>query len=307
MKIRLGYACISVAINETSSSSLTYTNFQKLQDKGYDKLNQVILSNFKSLEEILKYNLDNEIYFYRLSSSIIPLLSHPNVNIDLNRYKKNFERIGNIINNHNMRVDIHMSPYYVLNSVNEQVVQTTINVCKIYQNMFKLMKIKSNLIFHIGGKTVSKEDGIKRFIKNFGRLDDEVKKIILIENDDKIYTIKDCVDISKQINVNICLDYHHYKCNNVKEDLKECLDYIINSFSGIPKIHFSSPKNKKEIRSHHDYINIESFIEFLNIIKVYDRDIDIMIEAKMKDDALFRLVRQLKYYGYKVLGTTIYL
>lgn len=177
MKIRLGYACLSVTIDATSSKTLTYTSFQKLKEKGYDKLDQVILSNFQNLEEILKYNIANDIYFYRLSSSIIPLISHPNVNIDLNKYRKNFEKIGDIINENNMRVDIHMSPYYVLNSVNEQVVKTTINICKIYQNMFKLMKIKSNLIFHIGGKTISKEEGINRFVKNFERLDDEVKKI----------------------------------------------------------------------------------------------------------------------------------
>ena len=41
------------------------------------------------------------------------------------------------------------------------------------------------------------------------------------------------------------------------------------------------------------------------MIKVYNRDIDIMIEAKMKDDAVFRLIRQLKYLGYKVEGATI--
>ena len=307
MKIRLGYACLSVTIDATSSKTLTYTSFQKLKEKGYDKLDQVILSNFQNLEEILKYNIANDIYFYRLSSSIIPLISHPNVNIDLNKYRKNFEKIGNIINENNMRVDIHMSPYYVLNSVNEHVVKTTINICKIYQNMFKLMKIKSNLIFHIGGKTISKEEGINRFVKNFERLDDEVKKIILIENDDKIYTVKDCISIVKRINVNVCLDYHHYKCNNEKENLKECLDYIIKKFSGVLKMHFSSPKNKKELRSHNDYIDVKEFILFLNIIKDYNRDIDIMIEAKMKDEALFRLVRKLKYCGYKVVGTTIYL
>ena len=70
---------------------------------------------------------------------------------------------------------------------------------------------------------------------------------------------------------------------------------------------FSSSKSKKEFRSHHDYINIKEFIIFLDMIKKYNRDIDIMIEAKMKDDALFRLIRQLRYLGYKVKGTTIYL
>ena len=311
MKIRLGYACISNALDETSSSLLTYSHFKKLEDikkgVGYNKLNEVIISNFNSLENILQYNIRNDIHFYRLSSNIIPLLTHPEVEIDLNKYKSYFSNIGKIIKENNIRVDMHVDPYYVLNSVSDNVVKSTINICKIYHNMFKLMKIKSNLIFHVGGKTISKEEGIKRFINNFKLLDKEIQDMIMIENDDKIYNIIDCINISKEINCKICLDYHHYKCNNDKEDISNYLEYIFNTFDGIPKVHFSSPKSKKEYRAHHDFIDIKEFVKFLNMIKVCDRDIDIMIEAKMKDDALFRLIRQLKYLGYKVSKTTIYL
>ena len=94
-------------------------------------------------------------------------------------------------------------------------------------------------------------------------------------------------------------------CNKGGVDIKDYLEYIFNTFEGIPKVHFSSPKSKKEYRAHHDYINIKEFTKFLDMIKVYNRDIDIMIEAKMKDDAVFRLIRQLKYLGYRVEGTTI--
>ena len=55
------------------------------------------------------------------------------------------------------------------------------------------------------------------------------------------------------------------------------------------------PKNKKDFRSHSDYINSNDFIEFIELIKKYNTDVDIMLEAKMKDEALFRLVRELKY------------
>ena len=305
MKVRLGYACITNALDESSSSLLTYTHFKKLGSSGYNKLNEVIISNFNSLENILKYNISNDIKFYRLSSNIIPLISHPNVDIDLTNYKDYFKKVGDIINKNKLRVDMHIDPYYVLNSVNEDVVKSTINICKIYHNMFKLMNIKSNLIFHIGGKTISKEEGIKRFISNFKMLDKEIKDMILIENDDKIYDIIDCINISKSINCKIVLDYHHYMCNKGGVDIKDYLEYIFNTFEGIPKVHFSSPKSKKEYRAHHDYINIKEFVNFLDMIKVYNRDIDIMIEAKMKDDAVFRLIRQLKYLGYKVEGTTI--
>lgn len=85
----------------------------------------------------------------------IPLLSLDDVNINLNDYKSNFKRIGKIINENNMRVDMHIDPYYVLNSVNSDVVKSSINICRIYQNMFNLMNINSNLIFHIGVKQLA--------------------------------------------------------------------------------------------------------------------------------------------------------
>lgn len=72
-----------------------------------------------------------------------------------------------------------------------------------------------------------------------------------------------------------------------------------------PKIHFSSPKNKREYRAHNDYIEVDSFIQFLNLLKPKNQDVDIMLEAKAKDDALFRLVRELKYHeNYLFLDET---
>lgn len=111
--------------------------------------------------------------------------------------------------------------------------------------------------------------------------------------------------ISKRTNVGICLCYHHYKCNNLGKILEQNLEYILTSKKNF-KMHFSSFKSKKENRVHHDYIDVKSFMKFLDIIKKYDQDIDIMIEATAKDDAVFRLLRQLKYYGYK-LDASIYL
>ena len=54
-----------------------------------------------------------------------------------------------------------------------------------------------------------------------------------------------------------------------------------------------------------DYIDASSFIDFLSIINRYVKDIDIMLEAKAKDESLFRLVRELKYKtNYKFLDET---
>ena len=309
MKIRLGYACVPVSINETSSHTITYTNYKNLGDASYDKLDSVIKKNFMSLENILKYNIKNKIHFFRMTSSLLPLASHPLVNFDFfNNYKLYYEKIGSIIKNNNLRVDMHPSAYVVLNSVNKNVVNSTINILKIYQKMYMYMGIDSKLILHVGSKTDVKENGLKRFIENFNLLDGDTKKLIAIENDDKSYTALDVLNLCKKLNSSMVLDYHHYKLNNDGEKIEDYIEDIFSTWNDIPKIHFSSPKNSKDKRSHNDYINSEDFIEFIEKIKFVNRDFDVMIEAKKKDEALFRLIRELKYKtDYEIVDTTIYL
>lgn len=310
MKIRLGYACLSVTINETASKTITYTNYKKIGTKrGNVKLNDIILSNFLSLEKLLKYNIKNDIIFYRMTSNLIPLATLKDVKYEIfNRYKQEFLNIGNIIKDNNLRVDIHTDQYCVLNSINENVVESSINILKFHQSMFKAMNINSKLVLHVGGKGNSKKEGMKRFIDNFNKLNNDIKNIIIVENDDKIYNIRNVLKICDTLNIPMVLDYHHFICNKNNEKIEDYIERIFNTWGNeIPKVHFSSPKNKKEFRSHNDYINIDDFISFLNKIKFINRDFDIMIEAKKKDEALFKLIRELKYHDYKVIGTTLYL
>ena len=107
------------------------------------------------------------------------------------------------------------------------------------------------------------------------------------------------------------LDYHHYLCNNTGEKLEDYIGQIIATWKDIePKFHISSPKSKlkKEYRSHNDYIYPNEFIKFINILKSYNKTFYIMLEAKAKDDALFRLTRQLKYKeNYKFIDNTSFL
>lgn len=86
-------------------------------------------------------------------------------------------------------------------------------------------------------------------------------------------------------------------------------EYLKLGSGKIPKVHFSSPKSKlkKEMRSHSEYIDSDSFISFLEEVKPFVGELDIMIEAKAKDDALFRLARELKYKtNYEVIDETTF-
>ena len=299
MKIRLGYACISKTLsNVTTSSTVTYTTFQK--DKDYKKIDTAIKSNLNALKEILTYNIKNNIHFFRLSSKLIPLATKSDVIFDyIDPYKDYYHSIAKIIKDNKLRIDFHPDEFCVLNSTKSEVVKNSIAILEYHYNLLKALEIKNKiLVLHIGGNTFGKKNSISRFINNFNTLSKDIQESIAIENDDKIFNIRDCVYISKNINVPVILDYHHHICNHDELDINDYLKDILSSWHNTtPKIHFSSPKNKtkKDFRSHNDYINVDDFINFIDLLKPFNHDVDIMIEAKAKDEALFRLVRELKY------------
>lgn len=299
MKIRLGYACISKTLsNVTTSSTVTYTTFQK--NKDYKKIDTAIKSNLNALKEILTYNIKNNIHFFRLSSKLIPLATKSDVIFDyIDQYKDYYNSIAKIIKDNKLRIDFHPDEFCVLNSTKSEVVKNSIAILEYHYNLLKALEIKNKiLVLHIGGNTFGKKNSISRFINNFNTLSKDIQESIAIENDDKIFNISDCVYISKNINVPVILDYHHHICNHDELDINDYLKDILSSWHNTtPKMHFSSPKNKtkKDFRSHNDYINVDAFINFIDLLKPFNHDIDIMIEAKAKDEALFRLVRELKY------------
>ena len=313
MKVRLGYVALSKALDDvTTSSTITYTNYI---NKNYNtsKLLEITKNNLDSLYEIIKYNVKNNFHFYRLTSKLVPLATHDKVNFDyitpfLDKYKK----ISKLINDNNIRVDTHPDQYAVLNSMDSKIVKNTVEILEYHYKIMDALGIKDKIIIlHVGSSACGKKASITRFINNFNKLPDHIKKCITVENDDKVYNIKDVLELCHKINVPMVLDYHHFICNNEKEDINDYLKEIINTWDGkLPKMHFSSPKSKlkKEFRSHSDYINKECFIEFINILKKQDKDIDIMLEAKAKDDAISRLVRCLKYEtNYKFVNETTFI
>jgi UV DNA damage endonuclease len=313
MQIRLGYVAVPLSIKATSSSIVTYSHYKKLGvARGNEKLHKVIMSNFEDLKKILNYNIKNEISFFRMTSNLIPLGTHPEVNYEIFlTYKEQFIEIGNIIKQNDMRIDTHPDQFCVLNSINEVVVTSSINILKFHQSMFKAMGIDGKMILHVGSSAGGKRNAMKRFKENFLKLDPLLQKMIILENDDKVFNIRNTLKLCEDLKIPMVLDYHHHLCNNNGEKITDFIEKIFATWDNQtlnPKLHFSSPKNKKEKRSHSEYIEHEDFLDFIEKIKFTNKDIDIMLEAKAKDEALFRLIRQIKYEKeYKFIKNTVFL
>lgn len=298
MKIRLGYVALSKAF-DSSFQTETYTTYQKTNGD-LKRLDNIIKNNLNTLYEILLYNVKNNIHFYRITSNLIPLATHKEVSFDyVTTYQSDYIKIANLINHSKMRCDMHPEQYAILNSTKKEVVENTKSILSYHVKLLKALQIEDPLlVLHVGSSVFGKEKSIERFIYQFNKLPKNVRNAIALENDDKTYTVEDVLRICEKLDIRMVLDYHHYLCNKGEVDIQNQYQRIFNTWHGkIPKVHFSSPKNKtkKDIRSHHDYIDINVFLNFIKDIENFTDNVDIMIEAKAKDDALFRLIRQLKY------------
>ena len=161
---------------------------------------------------------------------------------------------------------------------------------------------EGKLVIHVRSSAGGKEESIKRFITNLDRFPKRITSRLIIENDDKVFTAKNVLDLCQEINCPMVLDLHHHKCKNDGENIADLLEDIFNTWNNEslpPKVHFSSPRESEFDRKHADFIDVNDFANFLNIAKeTTNKDFDVMIEAKKKDQALIKLVEDLKKINY---------
>lgn len=310
MKIRLGYVAMCRS-HEMPFKTITYTEYKKQENQ--DKLKEIIVYNLENTLRILHYNSKNNVHFYRMTSNLIPLATKEDVEFNyITPYLSYYKQIGEIVNKKQMRVDFHPDQYVVLNSTKEEVKENAKRILFYHASLLKAMHIQNPLlVLHVGSSVLGKQNSLKRFINTFKSLPEEIGQMIALENDDKTFDIKDVLYICETLHIRMVLDYHHYLCNMGGLDIQDYLSRIFATWKEeTPKIHFSSPKNhtKKDIRSHHDYIDVDAFIKFVEMLRPYQTDVDIMLEAKEKDMALFKLVRELKYKtNYTFLDDTTFI
>jgi UV damage endonuclease UvdE len=305
MRVRLGYVAMTMNLEDASpSGAVTFANLSKISDKEarLRKLRSVAAKNLKNTWRILLYNKAMDIKVYRLTSKLIPLATHQAAEgwDYTSELAQEFKETGDLILLNDFRISAHPDHFTLINSNSPDVLKAAIKDLDYHVRVFEAMGLydyKYKLVLHVGGLYKDKKGSMERFKENFIQLPERIRKRIILENDDKSFTAEDVLSICEELKIPMVLDVHHYNCVNYGTPLKELLPRIFDTWKEeayVPKIHFSSPKSPKDFRSHGDYISTEEFFEFLQVSKQYNRDFDVMLEAKKKDDAVFKLVKELE-------------
>lgn len=300
--IRMGYACISVNTKNNPNKKTTVAQLNKLEPQArLKKLRQVMQTNFFNLMDLLAYNVEHHIFLYRLPSEFVPLATH-SVAADWDWAKEfawDFQKAGEFIRRNGMRVTAHPGHYSILNSDKPAVLESTVADFSYHARVFDLLGLDDNsvLVTHVGGIYEDKTAALDRFATNFESLPENVKKRLVVENDDTSFSMREVLELCERIGVPMVLDIHHHMCLSDGENWVDYLPRIIQTWGNrTPKMHMSSPKSESDFRAHADNIDTEQFIAFVSSLTDYN--VDIILECKNKDDALLTLRRDLKKRGF---------
>ena len=280
--MNIGYACLTVGVPGTKQRTCTMKNAEP------NVLLSLIQSNLEALDKIIDYNIQNGIKLFRISSDIIPFGSHP-----VNKLKwweifnDKLNEISRKAITNGIRLSMHPGQYTVLNSPDGSTAERAVEDLRYHARLLDAMSLgrEHKIVLHVGGIYGDKTAAMKRFIKRYRCLDENIRQRLVIENDDRQYTIFDVLSIGESESIPVVFDNLHHQVNpdntcSVIEWIFACAN-TWKSEDGLQKLHYSQQDAGKRPGCHSATLEVGEFLQFYTNIR--NRDVDIMVEVKDKN------------------------
>ena len=291
MKLRhLGYACTNVTLSCTTGRTLRLANLSE------ERAAEVIAENLATLINVLRWNLEQGIHFFRIASSIIPLASHEAFTLDWRtRFAPELAEIRTFVEDNDLRLSMHPGQYTVLNSPQPEVVHKAVRELEYHASFLEAVDpAQGTMTLHVGGAYGDKTAALARFAVNFTQLSPVAQNKLTLENDDRIFTAGEVLGLCQQLGVPLIFDFWHHKLNPTAHTWDDGLDtllpQIVNTWGErVPKFHLSSARGLGT--AHADLIEPVDFGQVEHFLGSFggDKPYDLMLEAKLKDVALLTL------------------
>ena len=291
--MKIGYTALNWTIGCNGAKTF------RLKSYSHQKFIETARNNLNCLLTMLKFNVENNLLFFRITSRLIPFASHPVMDFDWKEYfKDNFNEISDFIHENGIRISLHPGQFVVINSNDPKVFERGLNELKYHSEVFEILNLDSTakIQVHVGGVYGDKEKSMGRFIERYKKLDKNIKRRLVIENDEKSYKLSECLDISKETKIPVLFDYLHHELNNTGEDIEEDFENFTKTWKtkdGLPLVDYSSQNPEKAKGTHVESIDIIHFKNFLKETRNFD--FDIMLEIKDKETSALKAVDILKY------------
>ncbi|PTB78696.1 UV-endonuclease UvdE [Trichoderma longibrachiatum ATCC 18648] len=284
--------------------------------RGMQFVQELGLANARDIVKMLRWNEKYGIRFMRLSSEMFPFASHEEYGYKLAPFAADvLAEAGRVAGELGHRLTTHPGQYTQIASPRREVVDAAFRDLEYHHEMLSLLKLPEQsdrdavMILHMGGVYGDKAATLDRFRQNYARLSDGVKRRLVLENDDVSWSVHELLPICEELNIPLVLDYHHHNIvfdASIREgtlDIMGLYDRIAKTWTRKnikQKMHYSEPVaaavTPRDRRKHSARVKT---------LPPCAPDMDLMIEAKDKEQAVFELMRTFKLPGWDLFNDIV--
>ncbi|RYC58870.1 hypothetical protein CHU98_g7342 [Xylaria longipes] len=286
-------------------------------ERGEKYVEALGLANARDIVKMLRWNDKYGIKFMRLSSEMFPFASHEEYGYKLAPFASEvLAEAGRVAGELGHRLTTHPGQFTQLGSPRNEVVKNAVRDLEYHNEMLSLLRLPEQqdkdavMILHMGGVFGDKAATLDRFRENYGKLSGEIKARLVLENDDVSWTVHDLLPICEELNIPLVLDYHHHNIMFDKDKIREGTKDIMELYPRIKatwdrkgitqKMHYSEPCSEaltpRQRRKHRPRV--------MTLPPCPDT-MDLMIEAKDKEQAVFDLMRNFRLPGWDTFNDVI--
>lgn len=236
---------------------------------------------------MLRWNVQHNLLFFRISSHLVPLASHSAMTTDWQSvFRGELEELGRYIIASGLRISMHPGQFVVINSPSDAVYQSSVAELAYHAELLDMIGLDSThkIQIHLGGLHGDPTTATRVFIERHQTLPIAIRKRLVIENDERLASVQECVQISKATGIPVLFDTLHHQVRNHGESLLKGLDTAMQTWNegdGTPMIDFSTQNPDKKIGAHAITLDVDRFRRFVKSLR--SRDIDVMFEIKNKE------------------------
>lgn len=287
--MKIGYPCLNRSIGCTPSHTF------RLRSYSPARLAESVRQNLHCLERILEFNRVNGLLFFRLTSDLVPFASHPICAFPWpEAFASEFAAIGASIKRNSMRISMHPDQFTLINSPALDIFKRSTAELAYHARVLDLLglDLTAKIQIHGGGVYGNKQASIDRFCSRFEQLDEKIRRHLVVENDDRQYSVADCLQISRRTGIPVLFDFFHHQLNQNGEDPASAMRATAATWGksdGLPMVDYSSQKKSARAGSHSESIDLKNFARFIAATSAFD--FDIMLEIKDKEKSALRAYR----------------
>lgn len=292
--MRIGYPCINRSIGCTANSTFRLASYSEAN------LIEKVGNNLRCLLEILEYNRRAGLLFFRISSDLVPFASHPVCTFDWqSHFADRLREIGRFAETHGMRLSMHPDQFVLINSPKADVVKRSIRELEYHADVLDGMGLDATarIQIHVGGLYGDRAGAIARFSAEFEQLPEKVRRRLAVENDDRLFSLADCLEVSRQTGVPIVFDFFHHAVLNGGEPIRAAVEAASRTWQpedGPLMTDYSSQAAGQRAGRHTEHIDLDDFGRILEATRRLDYDI--MLEIKDKEASALEAVEALRRF-----------